>query len=216
MSKIAVKSPIGITDRFDIEENIMQGGQWGSIQCSIEVDELGKECMESGEHLYKYKDCVDVSTLAMIDDLAAISKCGPEATALNTFINEKIKAKKLEFGPTKCVKLHVKGKKKDYECPILISETLSKKSVMERVDTVKYLGDYVSSDGSNTANILAREQKGNGIVNQLTSLINDISLGSHYFKIGLLYRDTNLINGLLFNSEVLKPHFFNLIKTKVT
>ena len=37
----------------------------------------------------------------MIDKLAAISKCGPDSIALNTFINEKIKAKKLELGPKK-------------------------------------------------------------------------------------------------------------------
>ena len=136
-SKIAVKSPIGITDRFEIEENILQGGQWGPIQCSIEVDEIGKECLESGEHLYKYKDCVDVTTLAMIDDLAALSKCGPESIALNTYINEKIKAKKMEFGPEKCVKLHIKGKKdEEFECPVLISETLIKKS--EIVLLVRY------------------------------------------------------------------------------
>ena len=82
---------------------------------------------------------------------------------------------------------------------------------MKKVDTVKYLGDYLSSDGSNTVNVLKREQKGVGINSQLISLINDISLGGHYFKIGLLYRDTNLINGLLFNSEV----WYGLKKTEI-
>ena len=91
--KIAVKSPVGITDRFEIAENILQGGQWGPIQCSVEIDEIGKECMDSGQMQYKYKNCVDISPLAMIDDLAGISNCGPDSVSLNTFINEKIKAK---------------------------------------------------------------------------------------------------------------------------
>ena len=65
-SKIAVKTPVGITERFEIQENILQGGQWGPIQCSIEVDEIGKECLDSGEKLYKYKDCVDILSLIHI------------------------------------------------------------------------------------------------------------------------------------------------------
>ena len=73
---------------------------------------------------------------------------------------------------------------------------------MKKEDSVKYLGDYISSDGSNKTNIIEREKKGIIINNQLKSLINEISLGGHYFKIGLLYRDTNIVNGLLFNSEV--------------
>ena len=148
-----------MTERFNIDENILQG--------SIEIDEIGKECMDSGDYLYKYKDCVDISPLAMIDDLAAINKCGPDSVALNTLINEKIKAKKLELGASKCVKLHVKGKREEYECPTLISETLIEKNGMKKEDSVKYLGDYISSDGSNEANIVDREKKGVGINSNL-------------------------------------------------
>ena len=98
----------------------------------------------------------------------------------------------------------MKGKNKTVinECPILVSETLLEKSEMENVSSVKYPGDIISNDGSNTANISERENKGTGINAQISSLINEISLGGHYFKIGLIYRDTNIINGVLFNSEV--------------
>ena len=96
-----------------------------------------------------------------------------------------MKAKKLELGPKKCVKLHVKGKKEESDCPVLISKTLHEKSEMEKVDTVKYLGDYISSDGSNTVNIAEREKKGLGINAQVISLLKEVSLGSHFFDIGL-------------------------------
>ena len=153
----------------------------------IEIDDIGAQCMDSGERLYKYKDCVDVSTLAMIDDLAGISKCGVESIELNTYINEKIKAKKLELGPDKCVKMHIKGKKSEDTCPTkLISETLSGKSEMKTVNYVKYLGDYISNDGSNDKNIEDRWKKGIGINCSIIDLLKQVSLGKHYFKIGIL------------------------------
>ena len=93
----------------------------------------------------------------------------------------------------------LKGKKS-------ISETLIEKSEMKKVDTVKYLRDYISSDGSNTVNIAEREKKVVGINAQVISLVKEVSLGSHYFDIGLLYRDTKVINGILFNSEVWYGH----------
>ena len=52
--------------------------------------------------------------------------------------------KKLELGPKRCVKLHIKGIKKEFDCPVLIIKTLLEKSEMNQVDTVKYLGDFIS------------------------------------------------------------------------
>ena len=100
-SKIFIRTPVGNSEKFEINDNVMQGGVWGPLQCSIEIDQIGKECMEKGEKLYKYKDCVSVSSLAMIDDLAGISKCGCDSIVLNSYINTKIKSKKLTCGSEK-------------------------------------------------------------------------------------------------------------------
>ena len=54
------------------------------------------------------------------------------------------------------MKLHVKGKIESHECPVLFSETLHEKSEMKNVQSVKYLGDIISNDGSNTENISER------------------------------------------------------------
>ena len=42
-----------------------------------------------------------------------------------------------------------------------------------------------------------------GIISSVMSLIDHISLGSHYFRIGLLFRETNVINGIMTCVEVL-------------
>ena len=47
------------------------------LKCSIQIDNLGKECIESGECAFKYKECVNVPHLSMIDDILAL-KLGPD------------------------------------------------------------------------------------------------------------------------------------------
>ena len=175
----------------------MQGGVWGPLQCSVEVDRIGKECLENGKYLYKYKESVDIPPLAMIDDIIAISNCGIESIMLNSFINAKIKANKLEFGPKKCHKIHVSNGKLNCECLLLKVQD----SEMKETACEKYLGDKISGDGKNDTNIEDRCNKGLGIKSQTLGLLKEISLGINYFEIGLLLRDVNLINGMLFNSE---------------
>jgi hypothetical protein len=50
---------------------------------------------------------VPIPPLGLVDDLFTISKCGLETDKLNQFINNKTALKRLQFGTSKCVKLHV-------------------------------------------------------------------------------------------------------------
>ena len=127
----------------------------------------------------------------MVDDIAAMAKCGSDSVEVNAIINAKIKSKFLELGAEKCVCLHV-GKKKQ-SCSTLLAQ----ESKMEKVSEVTYLGNIISEDGSNEKNILDRWNKGLGITSSVISLLKHISLGVHYFKIGLILRETNVINGIL-------------------
>jgi hypothetical protein len=47
---------------------------------------------------------------------------------------------------------------------------------METVDSVKYLGDILSIDGSNTKNIEARKSKAVGALKQIISILGITSL----------------------------------------
>ena len=73
---------------------------------------MGKECLERGKYLYKYRGEVDIPPLAMIDDIAAISNCGLDSVMVNSYLNSKTNLKKLQFGVAKCNKLHVGVKKR--------------------------------------------------------------------------------------------------------
>ena len=113
---IAVKTPVGVTDRFEVQKIEMQGTKFSNIKCSIQMDTLGKDCYSSGEGLFLYKNAVNVPPLGMIDDIASFSLSGPNAIKTNAIINSKIESKKFEFGPTKCYNIHIDNQRKCIQC----------------------------------------------------------------------------------------------------
>ena len=66
----------------------------------------------------------------------------------------------------------------------------------------KYLGDLISKYGDNNETVKDRCRKGTAQKAQIVALLKEISLGCHYFSIGLLFRETNVVNSILFNTEV--------------
>ena len=199
---VAVNTPIGQTTRVNIEKVVTQGGTFGPIECSNSVDKIGKECHEKGKHLYSYKQMVNVMPLSMVDDILVVSKCGQESLDVNTYVNTKIELKKLKFhtpdknGKTKCHKLHIG--KSSHLCPEL--RVHGTKMVQVTEDT--YLGDVISSDGTNVKNIQKRVGKGIGIISKIMTKLEKITVGEHYFSSALLLRESLFINGILTNAEI--------------
>ena len=197
--KVAVRTPWGsLTERITLDKIEMQGTVNAPLKASVQLDTLGKECIEAGEGLFKYKDCVNITPLIMIDDILAISSCGKDSVTLNAIIQSKIETKQLMFGPSKCSKLHI-GSKCKATCPTLKVHDQEIKSVEQE----KYLGDILSDDGKIDLNIQARRNKGTGYVNQILSMLKEISFGYYYFNMAMLFRTTILINGMLCSSEAL-------------
>ena len=131
-NKVAVNTPIGQTERFQVDKVVTQGGTWGSLLCSNHIDGLGRRCRDTGEHVYIYKKQVEILPLAMVDDLLGVAECGHDSLAMNTFINTQIEMKKLQFhtpddnGKSKCNVMHV-GKSSGI-CPQLqVQELLCRK-----------------------------------------------------------------------------------------
>ena len=73
---------------------------------------------------------------------------------------------------------------------------------METVLTDKYLGDFLSSNGTNDATLQDRKGKAIGCMNNIISILDTISFGHHYFNILILLRESMFINCILTNSEV--------------
>ena len=193
---VSVNTPNGISERVAFKDVVMQGDVLAPLMSSLQVDTFGKECLEEGKYLYYYKDLVPIPPLGLVDDLFTISTCGTEAKKMNKFINHKTALKTLQFGTTKCVKLHIGKTCNEDICKDLyvdgwkqevVTEPVSGKTVQTEyfggpekmsVKTEQtYLGDVISSDGRQTKNVQARKNKGLGIINQISQILESVFFG---------------------------------------
>ena len=116
---------------------------------------------------------------------------------MNALVQSKADTKRLELNDTKCFKMHVGGNKT--LCPQLRIHNQK----MLNTEQEKYLGDIVTSDAKIDKNIKMRQDKGIGISNQIMSILKEVSFGMFHFEMGLLFRSSLLVNGILFNTEAI-------------
>ena len=115
VNNVAVQTPHGISRREKFEEIVMQGDVLAPLISSLQVDTMGKECLEKQKHLFYFRDSVPIGPLGMVDDLLTISECGVKTNLMNQYINFKTGTKRLQFGTSKCVKMHI-GKPDNILC----------------------------------------------------------------------------------------------------
>ena len=76
---IAVKNPWGtVSKRITMNNLELQGSVLAPIKCSIQVDTLGRDIMKdikAGERLFRYKDCLKIPPMSLIDDIITVTKC---------------------------------------------------------------------------------------------------------------------------------------------
>ena len=73
---------------------------------------------------------------------------------------------------------------------------------IEDSDKEKYLGDLLTSDGTNTKNIKERKAKGYGIVDKINAKLEEVFFGPFSIQVGLIFRCSHFLNSILLNSEV--------------
>ena len=197
--QVAVKTPWGaLTKRREFNNIEMQGSVLAPLKCSVQMDTLGKEMLENTESekiLYKYKDCVDIPVLTFVDDALSVTECGINTVKMNAHMQSKVNTKKLELGHSKCFKIHI-GKNK-CSCPdLMVNDQKMMSSEKE-----SYLGDIITSSAKIDENIKMRHDKGIGIANKILSTLQEVSFGVYHFEMGLLFRSSELLNGILFNTD---------------
>ena len=145
-------------------------------------------------------NCVAIPPMSMIDDIITITKCGINSIRVNASVQSKTDTKRLTLSQDKCVKMHF-----GYEsncCPALrVHQTL-----MQLSEKQTYLGDIYTVDFKIDENIKMRHNKGMKIVNNIITIVKNISYGYYSFEIALVLRNSLLLNGISYNVETL----FNL------
>ena len=216
---IAVKTPVGMTSRNSIHNVITQGDVISPLFCSKQVA-FGEESLKEHKYTYKYRGQVEIPPLSMVDDILSVSECGIKTSMSHAFITFKSDSKKLQFGPSKCKKLHIGKYCKEYKCNTLkvdkwkevsitneetgvteVEDFCEEKEEMEDKKEEKYLGDIISSDGKNIKNVKARVAKGKGVVERIMTMVENIPFGKFYFEVAVILRNSLLISSLLSNSE---------------
>ena len=144
---VAIKSPAGLTERKTFEDVVQQGGSFGAILCSNSLDKPGKKMLveeEEDEFTYKYKDSIKIPSLAYIDDLFEVSKCGLESLENNVSISNQIEMKRLNFNvgnenkKSKCETMYV-GKNTRKCFSLTVNEKVMKKETKSHIWEMWYL-----------------------------------------------------------------------------
>ena len=91
---IAVKTPVGKTERQSITNVIAQGDVFGPMFCSKQVDTFGQECLDEGKYTYMYRGEVEIPPLSMVDDVLCVSECGFKTSMMHAYISLKTDSKK--------------------------------------------------------------------------------------------------------------------------
>ena len=74
---------MGETDEINLEENVLQGGCWGPLKASNQMDTIGRESLQTNENVYMYRQNYPIAALEMVDDILAIAECGVNSIVLN-------------------------------------------------------------------------------------------------------------------------------------
>ena len=106
-------------------------------------------------------------------DILGISECGFTSVKLNAFIQAKIEGKQLELGHSKCFQMHV-GKKTNKYPKLAVHG-----KEMQTTSKEKYLGDTLISTAKIHENINERFKKGIGIINEIMTILKEVSFGYH-------------------------------------
>ena len=138
--------------------------------------------------------------------------------------------KRLQYGQSKCVKLHIGCKENICTKNTIDTWVLGPKdnqgdvtSILDLVDkegerhemktesSYKYLGDLAQSNGRHDLNIKERVNRGLVARNQIAATLEELCLGPYYFQSAMLLRNSEFLSTLLTNGET----WFNLNKKDI-
>ena len=206
-----------------------QGDTFGSILSSVQVDNIGKECIAEG-HTYLYKDRLPVGFLGLVDDIIGVTEAGIAAQKLNAFINIKTAEKKLQFGPTKCKSMLVGKNVQSVINSELMVDEWSVKYVeneltgeaelnemycgltgIEKTNEQKYLGFVLSNTGDNMANINELKKKSIGVIRTTINKLKSLNLKRYYFECAAILMNVMIRGSILYACEM----YYNLKETEL-
>ena len=123
---VTVKTPVGETKPFTLNEIEMQGSVLAPLKCSVQTDTVGRySYLNNKKYTFVYKNSVFIPPLWMIDDCITFALCGYKSIMMNELINSNIAMKKLQLSEDKCKNIHM-GIKYDSCCDLKVRDSKHK------------------------------------------------------------------------------------------
>ena len=141
---ISVNTFYGSTEKVTIPKLVAQGDLMAPLMAAVQVDSVSRRLQEEDREreeegretlLYRYKGCVPIPSLGLMDDSAIITEVGYKSEIVNISMNECSAEKKLQFNEKKCKYLKM-GKNKQ----VVTNQTLEVDTWKQAYDNDDNLG----------------------------------------------------------------------------
>ena len=187
-ASVTVNTLLGRTPVFELKHIVKQGTVLGPILNNCSLDAICRD--GSG---YQMGHAV-IKPMEFVDDLADPNHNIQSAGVSNQIIEQIQHEKRLNFSTRKC-QLLVIGQVED-NCNLEVNNT-----TIKRVEHVKYLGDFINSQGDNFDLIKSRVDRSFGSVTELISMCKEAYFESKQTEIMLLLYRLVYLPRLIHNCE---------------
>ena len=191
-SNIKVKTPVGLTEEFQVKSIVQQGSVLGGTLCTASTAEIADESFEGGCQI----GTCSIRSLIYVDDIAAANRA-PSETYLShdgiTWFSDK---KRLALNAPKCMILCVNLKKSD-----VVPRLKIKGYPLAEREVVTYLGDQFNKAGNNKHLIEERVKKGQCCIVNSMSLCSDVTMGLFCLPTLLILYRGLFLQVVLYNAQ---------------
>ena len=189
---IVVKTPVGLTEEFRIDDIVQQGSVSGSTLCSASTAEVTSEIKSGGSQIGTCK----IKCLVYVDDIITVNNSVADVYHSHGRVQWFSKKKRLGLNGPKCMLLGVNLKSSDVVPLLKVSGT-----IMESKQVVSYLGDLFNNKGTNSDLVDDRIKKGKCCIITSMSLCSDVTMGLHAIETLLLLYRSLFIAVVLYNAQ---------------
>ena len=191
-SEITVKTPVGNTSEFKVENIVKQGTVLGPLLCSASTAECCEEHKQGGVSI----GATSIRSLAYVDDIVDLIESEEDAIEAHNTVTKFTSKKRLELSWKKCSIIPINTTKKN-KIPVLKIDGKTVKTEQ----SAKYLGDIINNKGTNCDMIDDRVQRGNACMVNSLSMVQDLTFGCRTIETTLLLYNSLFLATVLFNSQ---------------
>ena len=216
-ANIAIKTPVGNTEKGSIKDVIMQGENLSGILCTSTMDKMSQE---SKSKTLQYRDEISIPKMGFVDDILDMNKCGKDIKNMHEETIEQLNKRKLQVNKDKSVRIHVRGRNSSSKCEELyvdawdlekcktetgftLKDVYKGKTEVKTVEKYEYLGNIIEQKGSNKDTIKDRVNKCQGVIRDIGQILEGCLFGDHFVEALKIMRNSKLVSVLTYNVEVI-------------